>query len=309
MRLLILFLIFPLYTNAQIKAYPIDSWHSNIQFKVKFSGLIPVKGQFETFNGTILLNEEDMTKTSATILINTNSISTGVTMRDNHLKNEDFFDVEKYPKIAFSSKRTVDKDGHFVMIGILKMHDISKEIEIPIKLVHGEQLDVWENFRITLEGKFEVNRSDFNIGEGQPAIGEVVTIDFLMSARIFNTKTIALFNRPFGKIMIKAILEGSKEQALSEINKLKNNQDEDSTKASSFMHLYNYLKQKNHIKAAFQIAELFTEFHPKESEAYSLLGDAYFQNKSFKKAKMAFEKAIKYDAKNTMALEMLKLLN
>ncbi|AXT18886.1 hypothetical protein D7030_00840 [Flavobacteriaceae bacterium AU392] len=309
MRLLTLFIILPIVLNAQIKAYPIDSWHSRIEFNVKFSGLLPVKGQFTAFEGTVLLNEKDMTKTSATLLIDGNSIDTGVNLRDNHLKGEDFFEVEKYPQIVFSSKRVVHKEGQFIMIGDLNMHNVTREVEVPIQLLHGEQLDTWKNFRITLKGKFQINRSDFDIGNNQPTIGQMVTIEFIISARIFNTETIALFNRPFGKKMIKAILEEGKEKAYSQYKELVKNKDEDTSKASSFEHLYQYLRQNNHLKASIEITKLFTEIFPKEPQAYSLLGDAYFQNNLYKEAKLAFEKAISYDDKNTLAYEMLKLLD
>ena len=306
--LFIVLITFSSFSNAQIKAYPIDAWHSGISFSTKFGGLLPVRGTFDSFAGTVLLDETDLTKTSATIFINTESIDTGVGMRDNHLKSADFFDVEKYEYIFFSSKRVIQENDQLVMLGELQMHGVSKDVSIPFQLVHGEQEDPWKNFRITLQGAFQINRMDFGVGEDQKTIGEEVNVEMVISARVFNTATIALFNRPFGQSMIGAFEKGGIQEARKVLKQLQAVGDKDASKPSSFEFLYLKLKQMGKAVASLGAAELFVELFPEESEAHSLLGYAYYERGQTDKAKDAFRKALEFDSNETQALEMTKLL-
>lgn len=302
-------LLFPVFVQAQVKAYPVDSWHSSISFSARFGGLVPVRGSFDRFSGTVLLDEADLTKTSATIFIDAASIDTGLSMRDNHLKSDDFFDVEKHPQISFSSERVIRENNAVVMEGMLSMHGISRAVRIPFVLAHGEQADPWKNFRITLQGTLELNRLDFGIGEGQDTIGETISIELVISARIFNTETIGLFNRPFGVEMVKAFKEGGTEAGRKVYEKLKASEDKDAMKPGSFEFLYLKLKQTGNLRESLQAAGFFVEIFPQDADARSLLGYAYYEHNDLEKAKNSFQTALKLDKKESLALEMLKVLN
>ncbi|WP_394749962.1 YceI family protein [Spongiimicrobium salis] len=299
-------ILFSTLAFTQTKAYPIDGWHSKIGFSVNFSGLLPIKGQFDKIDGTILLDEANMANTSATINIQANSINTGVEIRDKHLRGKDFFDAANYPTIRFSSEKMIQKKGQWVMVGNLKVRRTSKTVEIPMKLLHGEKLDAWKNYRITLKGGFTLNRLDFQVGEDQIGIGDEVAVTFTISARIFNTATVALFDCPFGKKMIAAIQDGNKEKARTQFEELLRLDDSDAKKATSFEFLYLYLKQNNYDNASYGLAELYLDLFPEDSNAHSLLGNAYFEKNAFSEAKDSFKQALYYDHQNTFAKEMLK---
>jgi len=305
-KTLILCAFYSTYTNAQIKAYPIDGWHSKVGFSVKFSGLLPVSGQFDRIRGTILFDERNMANTSTTIHIDVSSINTGVEFRDNHLKQEDFFAMERYPKINFSSEKVVRKNDQWIILGTIKIRNNSKPVEIPIRLLHGEPADSWKNYRITLAGTFEINRLDFEIGKDQIGIGEKVSVNFIISARIFNTETIALFKREFGIKMIEKMLEGTKKSTLEQFHEFIKLNNKDAKNPDSFEFLYLYLKQNKLYRASKELAELYVEVFPKESNAYSTLGNAYFDENAYDKARTSFERALEYDSENTLAEEMLK---
>lgn len=306
--LLIFFVGITFPAKAQIKAYPIDSWHSDISFSVKFGDLLPIRGRFDKFSGTILLDEQDLLKTSVTLLIDASSINTGVEMRDTHLKSSDFFDVEKYSKLIFSSKKVFKQGEQFVMEGDLNMHGISKEVKIPFVLVHGEQADPWKNFRITLQAAGEINRLDFGIGEGRNTIGETVEVQLILSGRIFNTETISLFQSPFGQRMVHALENGGIETGREELSKLNSENDKDANDFSNFNFIHLKLKQNGNLMASLQAAKLSVEVFPEDAKARSLLGYSYYENGEIKKALMAFKKALILDEKETLAIEMLKWL-
>ena len=85
-----------------VNDYLIDDQHSYIGFKIKYFGFSPVRGRFNEFNGHVLYDEKDISKTSVTLFIDVASINTGVEMRDNDLKTSHWFGTEKisYNKIS-----------------------------------------------------------------------------------------------------------------------------------------------------------------------------------------------------------------
>lgn len=297
----------PQIAFAQIKAYPIDAWHSKIGFEVEFGGLFDVSGRFNSIHGTLLLDETDLTKTSATVIIDAESIDTGVGLRDRHLKSDDFFDVENHPRIIFSSNGVEQKEGNFVMTGDLTMHGITRNIEIPFFLIHGEKPDSWKNFRVTLGGKTKLKRTDFGIGD-DPAIANEVGIDLLVSARILNMETIALFTRPFGKEVFEKIKEEGVQEGISHYYHLKESGDEDTEKASGLMFLQMKLNQEGMVNEALEISKLAVKEFPEEAYFYSMLGYAYYEQGKKIESKKAFEKALSMDKQETLALEMMKIL-
>ncbi len=302
------FLGLPLLAQSQVKAYPIDSWHSNVAFSARLGGLLPVKGNFDKFWGTVLFDEKDLMKTSATVLIDASSISTGVEMRDTHLESADFFDVENYPNITFSSDRIIKQGTQYFMAGNLTMHGVSKEVQIPFDLLHGEQADPWKNFRITFEAVGEINRLEFGIGEGGDMIGETVEVQLILSGRVFNTETINLFKRPFGIRMVDALEKGGIDAGRKELSRLSAENDKDANKQGSFNFIYLRLKQTGKLKASLQAAKLAVEVFPEDAEARSLLAYAYYENGEMEKALKAFREALALDENDTLAIEMLKWL-
>ncbi len=293
---------------SQSKAYPIDTWHSKIGFAVSFGGLFDVEGRFNDFRGTVVFDEQDLTKLSATVIISSGSIDTGVGPRDKHLKSEDFFEVEKYPEIKFSSRNVIQEGDQFHLVGDLSMHGTTREVAIPFSIIHGEKADFWQNFRVSLEGAFDLDRSDFGIGK-MDDIGNKVTIDLMISARVMNMKTVALFSRPFGKEMIDKLLNGNLEEARTHFDALQSKEDRDAAKPISFARLNLKLMQENNFAKAIQACELGIEIYPEHAPLYTALANTYYQMGLLKNAKEAVDTALKLDQDNTMAIELKKLVD
>src|ERR1700689_3287066 len=81
----------------------IDPAHSDAEFKVKHMMISNVKGQFAKLTGTLTLTDSDLAKSHVEASIEAASIETRDAQRDAHLKSADFFDVEKFPTLSFSS--------------------------------------------------------------------------------------------------------------------------------------------------------------------------------------------------------------
>src|SRR5690606_843913 len=84
--------------------YTIDAAHSDIQFKVKHMGISTVTGSFGEFSGTFNVDPKNVKATTGSAVIKAASVNTNNERRDNHLKSDDFFNVEQFPEIKFVSK-------------------------------------------------------------------------------------------------------------------------------------------------------------------------------------------------------------
>jgi polyisoprenoid-binding protein YceI len=142
--------------------WEIDPTHSEVYFKVKHLGIATLTGRFDEITGTVEA-EENFENAAFSFSANIDSINTNDEKRDTHLKSIDFFDVEKFPKITFSStkfKRT--GDTNFELIGKLTIKEITKPTILKIKY-GGIATDPWGNIKTGLKLKGKINRKDFGL--------------------------------------------------------------------------------------------------------------------------------------------------
>jgi polyisoprenoid-binding protein YceI len=154
-----------LICNAHVRAqdvYRIDPNQSTIGFSVRHMIINTVHRKFTDYSGTIVLNESDLTKSSANLKIITASIDTEVAARDDDLRSPNFLDVAKYPQIVFTSRRVEKNVNGYVLVGELAMHGVSKEVAIPFKY-NGKVKDLLGNTRVGFEGGLTINRQEWGI--------------------------------------------------------------------------------------------------------------------------------------------------
>jgi polyisoprenoid-binding protein YceI len=168
--------------------FDLDPAHTRIGFAAKHAMVTTVRGAFTTFTGEAHLDEDDVTKSTARIEIDAASLDTGNADRDKHVRNSDFLEVEKYPKITFVSTSAEKKsDDEFVLHGNLTIKDVSKPVSVEFEKT-GAGEDPWGNFRVGFEGKAKINRSDWGVsfnmplGSGGLLVSEKVTLEFDIAA-------------------------------------------------------------------------------------------------------------------------------
>lgn len=142
--------------------YVIDRSHTQLTFVVRHMLVTNVRGKFNTFEGEILLDQQDITKSSVQVTIETASVDTDHERRDADLRGEDFFAADRFPTLKFVSKR-IEQDGEgLVLVGDLTMRDVTKEVEIPFDLVGPVETGQGQK-RIGIEGALTVNRFDWGL--------------------------------------------------------------------------------------------------------------------------------------------------
>ncbi len=138
--------------------YNLDIAHSSVGFTVKHMMISNVKGQFNKFNGSFIYDKKTKILKSLNGTVDTASVDTKITKRDNHLRSADFFNVKKYPTMSF----TLDKVKGDTAYGKLTLHGITKEIKLELEK-NGTITDPWGNTRTGLSLNGKINREDFGL--------------------------------------------------------------------------------------------------------------------------------------------------
>lgn len=143
--------------------YKIDAAHSEIGFKVKHLVISTVSGNFSKFDATMEAEKSDFSDASISFEADVDSISTKSEQRDGHLKSDDFFNAEKYPKLTFKSTSIEKKDDNeYILHGDLTIRDVTKNITL--KVEHGGSvLDPWGQTREGFELTGKISRKEFGL--------------------------------------------------------------------------------------------------------------------------------------------------
>jgi polyisoprenoid-binding protein YceI len=176
--------------NNNTTTWGIDQAHSELQFKVKHLMISTVTGTFQQFSGTIIANENFSTATIS-FEAEVNSIFTGNTQRDGHLKSADFFDADQYPKISFTSTSFLPTaTGQYQLEGMLSLHGITQPVALEVSY-GGTTTDPYGNTKAGFELAGKINRKDFGLtwGAVTEAGGVVVADEVKILANIQLIKT------------------------------------------------------------------------------------------------------------------------
>lgn len=158
-----LFIITFTESRAEVKEYVIDQDHSAVIFKVKHLAISNVTGRFDLFEGSYSFDSENIENSTVETTINASSINTNEQDRDDHLKSDDFLDVEKFPNITFKSKEIKKVEGKdFEIIGDLTIHGVTKEITLDA-VYEGSVTDPRGNERTAFVADGKISRKDFGM--------------------------------------------------------------------------------------------------------------------------------------------------
>lgn len=163
---LIMFAFLSVGVMAQT-TWKVDPAHSQVSFGIQHLTISEIEGLFDSFDATIVADQADFSDAKFDVTIDVNSINTGVQMRDDHLRNPDFFEVEKYPEMTFKSTAIESAgDDRYKVTGDLTFHGVTKPVSLEVwyRGTIENNDDVVSGFQIT----GEIKRSDFNLGPDFP---------------------------------------------------------------------------------------------------------------------------------------------
>lgn len=167
----------------QLTTWNVDPVHSVAEFKVRHMMIANVKGQFSGIQGSLALDDADVTNSRVEASIEADSINTREPQRDAHLKSADFLDVEKFPNLSFKSSGITRKGtGELEVTGDLTIHGVSRPVVFRVEGPSAPAKDPWGNERVGLSATTKINRKDFGLNwntaleAGGFLVGDEVTI-------------------------------------------------------------------------------------------------------------------------------------
>ncbi|MBV9774719.1 MAG: YceI family protein [Gemmatimonadetes bacterium] len=156
--------------TSTTSTWNIDPAHTNVEFSAKHMMITSVKGRFGTVSGTIVIDEANPERSSATAEIDVASIDTRVEQRDAHLRSADFLDVENHPNITFRSTRVegaaASPGDTFRVVGELTIRGTTREVVLDATY-EGRGKDPWGGERVSFSATTKIDRRDFGLTYNQ----------------------------------------------------------------------------------------------------------------------------------------------
>ena len=184
---LALTLVLPVSVRAE--TWAIDPAHTVSGFTVKHMMIANVTGVFEVTRGTIEYRPGDPGSVKADITLEARSVNTRIGRRDDDLRSDNFFSVEKFPTLAFRSRRVqnVRAEG-FDLVGDLTIRDVTREVVLRVDGPTAPIKDPQGNRRVGANASTTINRKDFGImwnrtiEAGGVVVGDEVKINLEVEA-------------------------------------------------------------------------------------------------------------------------------
>jgi polyisoprenoid-binding protein YceI len=172
-------------TPLSVGTWAIDPAHSSIDFSVRHLMVSKVRGQFETFSGTITVAPDGTPSVSAQIDVA--SLTTGNADRDGHVKSADFFDAEHHPVATFASTSVRPNGENYLLDGNLTIKGVTKPVSLSLEF-YGVSPGQGYGEVSGYEASVVLNRKDFGIDidlpmeTGGAVVGDKVTITLNIEA-------------------------------------------------------------------------------------------------------------------------------
>ena len=154
--------------------WTVDAGHSTVGFSVRHLMVAKVRGQFTAFSGSITVADEPLqSKVEATV--DAGSIDTRDASRDGHLKSADFFEIETYPTMTFTSTSVTPDGDDYKVVGDLTLKGVTKSVELELEF-NGVHPDPWGGTRAGFSAETEISRKQFGVDFEVPMDGPGVVV-------------------------------------------------------------------------------------------------------------------------------------
>jgi len=175
--------LFLTLSAAAQETWQLDPPHSSAQFAVRHLGVSTVRGAFTKVSGTVVYDPANLAKSSVQVTLDSNSVDTRVQKRDDDLRSEHYFDVQKYPTITFqSTKVEAAGAGKLRVTGDLTIRGVTKAVTLDVDGPSAPMKDPWGNQRMGASATTKINRMDFGVSADPGMVGDeiMLTLDVEM---------------------------------------------------------------------------------------------------------------------------------
>lgn len=148
---------------AQSTKWTFDKSHTTIGFEVTHLVITTVEGKFKSYEGTVMTNGDSFDNAKIEFTADIASIDTDNEKRDEHLKSDDFFNAEAFPKLTFKGK-SMKKVGNnkYKLVGDLTIRNKTKQVELDVTH-NGTVTDPWGNTKAGFKLTGAINRFDYEL--------------------------------------------------------------------------------------------------------------------------------------------------
>jgi polyisoprenoid-binding protein YceI len=167
MKKLIPFLLLVCISTICVAQWTADPVHSKVAFIVQHHGISEVDGYFKKYQASLKFEKPDFSDAVFEVTVETASVNTDFEPRDNHLRSEDIFNVEKFPTMTFTSTSVKKKEkNEYVLTGNLTLRGVTKSITLDL-FINGPVDNPNKNAKnrqIGVKVLGTIKRSDFGLG-------------------------------------------------------------------------------------------------------------------------------------------------
>lgn len=157
--------------------YVVDNTHATVLGKTMHLGFSTNTIRFDTINGSVTYDPAKPEASTADITIDTTTLNSGFTPRDNHLKGAQFFNVAAFPNASFKADKlvktgtdTADLPGQLTLLGV------TKPVTLKVKFNgFGKGMDGQPRIGFAATGA--IKRSDFGMKAFVPAVGDDIALE------------------------------------------------------------------------------------------------------------------------------------
>lgn len=150
-------------TPSPVKVYAISKTYTTLSFTATKWMVFKEEGLFQDFSGTLAYSARDASKCKIDVTVQAASLDTRSPGRDKVLRSDDFFDVEKFPTLSFSSTRVTAAEGDsYAVEGDLTIHGVTKRVTVPAKMIGVRVMPGIGDFA-GFETTFTIDRRDFGV--------------------------------------------------------------------------------------------------------------------------------------------------
>ena len=151
--------------------WEVDPTHSTLEFVVRYAMFTLVRGRFTSFSGAVEIDPSNLEMTQIAVDIDASSVDSAMAVRDEHLRGEEFFDVERHPNITFRSRgATVLGAGRYAVSGDLTIRGVTQPVRLGVDLF-GRAPDVMGNPRLGFRATARLQRARWDITWNAPVLG------------------------------------------------------------------------------------------------------------------------------------------